>query len=60
LRIWIEGAPQSFLEGLSRSVHLSSHDLDLGTISAPIAGLMNMTHSNKFGNPYDTSSPSAY
>jgi hypothetical protein len=60
LRIWIEGVSQSFLEGLSRSVHLSSHDLDLGTISAPIAGLMNMTHSNKFGNPYDTSSPSAY
>lgn len=60
LRIWIEGVPQTFLEGLGRSVHFSSHDVDLGTVSAPIASPMNMTHSNKFGNPYDTNTPSSY
>jgi hypothetical protein len=60
LRIWIEGVPQSFLEGLGRTVHFSTHDLDLGTVSAPIAGPMNMSHSNKFGNPYDTDSHSTY
>jgi hypothetical protein len=60
LRIWIEGVSQSFLEGLGRSVHVSSHDIDLGNVSAPIPSLMNMTHSNKFGNPYDTNSTSTY
>jgi hypothetical protein len=60
LRIWIEGVPQSFLDGLGRSVHVSAHDVDLGTVSAPIANPMNMTHSNKFGNPYDTKPSSTY
>lgn len=60
LRIWIEGVPQSFLESLGRPVRFSTHDLDLGSVSAPIASPMNMTHSNKFGNPYDTDSHSTY
>jgi len=60
LKIWIEGVPQSFLEGLGRPVHFSTHDVDLGSVSAPIASPMNMTHSNKFGNPYDTNSTSTY
>ena len=60
LHFWIEGVPQSALESLSRPVHVSSHDLDLGAVSAPIAGPMNMTHSNKFGNPYDKDAPSTY
>jgi plastocyanin len=60
LRVWIEGVPQSFLEGLGRTVHVSKHDQDLGTVSAPIAGSMNMTHTNKFGNPYDTNPNSTY
>ena len=60
LHIWIEGVPQSFLEGLGRTVRVSGHDLDLGTVSAPIATLHDMTHMNKFGNPYDTKSPATY
>jgi len=60
LHVWIEGVPQSFLEGLNRNVHLTSHDVDLGTFNAPIAGAKTMNHSNKFGNPYDTKSGSSY
>ena len=60
LHLWIEGVPQSFLDGLGRPVYLSSRNLDLGTFSAPIASHMNMTHSTKFGNPYDAESPSTY
>jgi hypothetical protein len=60
LHFWIEGVNQSVLESLTRPVHFSSHDLDLGAVSAPIAGPMNMTHSNKFGNPYDNDAPSTY
>lgn len=60
LHLWIEGVPQSVLDGLSRNVHFSSHDVDLGTISAPVARPGNMTHSNVFGNPYDTHSQSSY
>jgi hypothetical protein len=60
LHFWIEGVPQSVLESLSRPVHFSSHDVDLGSVSAPIAGPMNMAHPNKFGNPYDKDAPSTY
>jgi hypothetical protein len=60
LHIWIEGVPQSFLDGLSKTVRISGHDLDLGALSAPIARTHTMTHMNKFGNPYDTKSQSTY
>jgi hypothetical protein len=60
LHFWIEGVPPSVLQSLIRPVRFSSHDLDLGAVSAPIAGPMNMTHSNKFGNPYDKDSTSTY
>jgi hypothetical protein len=60
LHLWIEGVPQSVLDGLGRTVNVSSRNLDLGNISAPIAGPRNMTHTNKFGNPYDTNSKSPY
>jgi hypothetical protein len=60
LHLWVEGVPQSVLDGLSRTVHVNSHDLDLGSFSAPIARPKNMTHMNKFGNPYDTKTSSSY
>ena len=60
LHLWIEGVPQSVLDGLGRTVHVNSHDLDLGSFSAPIARPKNMTHMNKFGNPYDANAPSSY
>jgi hypothetical protein len=60
LHIWIEGVPQSFLEGLGRNLHVSGHDLDLGTMTAPIAKSHDMPHMNKYGNPYNTKSPTTY
>lgn len=60
LHIWIEGVPQSFLEGLGKTVRVSSHDLNLGTVNAPIARPHDMTHMNKFGNPYDPKSQTTY
>lgn len=60
LHLWIEGVPQSTLDGLSKTVHFSSRDVNLGTLSAPIARSRNMTHMNKFGNPYDADSQSTY
>ncbi len=60
LHLWIEGVPQSFLDGLTRTVHVSSHDLDLGPFRAPIAQSGTMQHMNKFGNPYEKKSQSPY
>lgn len=60
LHIWIEGVPQSYLEGLGRTVRVSGHDLDLGTMNAPIARSHDLTHPNKFGNPYDTKPQTTY
>jgi hypothetical protein len=60
LHLWVEGVPKSFLDGLTRSVRISSHDLDLGTLSAPIAQAKEMEHMNKFGSPYDTMSKPPY
>jgi hypothetical protein len=60
MHIWIEGVPPSFLAGLSRPVRVSSHEVDLGTVSAPIGRSGDMTHTNKFGNPYDTKPQSTY
>ena len=52
LHLWIEGVPQDALDGLIRVLHISSHVLDLGTISAPIAQHTSTSHTNKFGKPY--------
>jgi hypothetical protein len=60
MHLWIEGVPPSFLSGLSRPVRVSSHELDLGTVSAPIGRSGDMTHTNKFGNPYDMRPQSTY
>jgi plastocyanin len=60
LHVWIEGVPQSFLDGLSRPEHISGHDLDLGNFSAPIGRPGNSTHTNKFGSPYDSHTQSPY
>ncbi len=60
LHVWIEGVPQPFLDGLSRQVHVFSHDIDLGTISAPIARPEQMTHTNLYGKAYDTNPNSRY
>lgn len=60
LHIWIEGVPQSFLEGLNRSVHFPPHLVDLGEIKAPMAGTRTIPHTNMYGNTYAPDSHSPY
>ena len=60
LHIWIEGVPPSALKSLSRTVHVSSRDLDLGTITAPIPRPRATSHMNLYGKPYDTQPQSIY
>ena len=60
LHVWIEGVPPSFLSGMTQTVRFSSNTVDLGTLSAPIARAGAMSHSNKFGKPYSTSSDTIY
>jgi plastocyanin len=60
LHLWIEGVPQSILNGLSHHVHLPSHPVDLGTLKVPILSGGTVPHTNKFGNAYDPHSKSPY
>ena len=60
LHVWIEGMPQSVLDGLGRPVHLHSRIVDLGELKAPIFQNKPLTHANKFGRAYDTDSKSTY
>lgn len=60
LHVWVEGVPQSILEGLSRRVHVGARRLDLGEVKVPIAPAKAIQHANKFGQAYDTSSTPTY
>jgi hypothetical protein len=60
LHVWIEGVPQSFLEGLSTPVHFSDHAVDLGALKAPIAGVRTMPHTNMYGQTYAPDDQSPY
>src|SRR6185437_4144267 len=60
LHLWIEGVPQSFLEGLDRTVHFSPRVVDLGEVRAPIARPRTASHANKFGKGYDKEPQSPY
>ena len=52
LHVWVEGVPQSFLDGLSRPMHFSDHTVDLGELRAPIAGARTIPHTNMYGQEY--------
>jgi hypothetical protein len=60
MHLWIEGVPQSVLEHLGRLLHFSSRNLDLGTVSAPIARPRAMTHTNEYGKSYSPDSQPPY
>lgn len=60
LHVWIEGVPQSDLDGLGRPVHVPAGALNLGELKAPISGNTTLTHANKFGRAYDKDSKSTY
>src|SRR5215469_11080692 len=58
MRLWVEGALPTALQGASREIHLPPGNTDLGNITVPIA--TTATHSNKFGNAYDREPTSPY
>jgi hypothetical protein len=60
LHLWIEGVPQSTLQGLIRTVHLSAHVVDLGGLTAPIPRARTMAHSNMYGEDYGKQPHSTY
>jgi hypothetical protein len=60
LHVWIEGVPQSILQGLERRVHLAPGAADLGELKAPMPRSRTVPHANKFGRAYDIDSQSTY
>ena len=60
LHLWIEGVPQSTLQGLVHAVHLHSRVVDLGAVTAPMPRAGNMAHENMFGEDYSNEAPSTY
>ena len=60
LHVWIEGVPQSFLDGLSRSVHFSDHAVDLGEVQAPMRSTRTIPHTNLYGQQYAPDGQSPY
>jgi plastocyanin len=57
LHVWVEGPPQNSLEQLTRRVHISGPETDLGEIRAAIK---KDEHQNKFGRPYEPDSVPTY
>jgi len=60
MSLWVEGVPQSTLEGFTRRLHFQAHAVDLGEVRVPISGTSAMTHTNKFGRAYDRDPRSPY
>jgi hypothetical protein len=60
MHLWVEGVPQSVLEGLTRPVHLLAQAIDLGTLTVPVSQTGMGTHQDKFGNDYDPHAKSPY
>lgn len=60
LHLWIEGVPQSTLQGLTRNVHLQARVVDLGGLRAPIPPAGTMPHSNMYGEDYGKEPSSTY
>ena len=58
IHLWVEGVPQSVLNGLSRRVHFDEAAVNLGQVKIPIMPLR--AHDNKFGKPYEQSHDSPY
>ena len=60
LHFWIEGVPQSIVDGMTRFVHLYAGTVDLGSLTIPTKPSGSVVHTNKFGNEYDPHTKSPY
>ena len=50
MHVWVEGAPQSELDRLTKVVHIDATHTYLGGL--PLPATLGVTHTNKFGQPY--------
>jgi plastocyanin len=57
LKMWAEGASEEMLEKLARDIVVTG-DTNFGDIRMRVTPSINLTHTNKFGNPYDPVLPS--
>jgi plastocyanin len=53
VHIWMEGASQSAMEKLNRTVHVSSDNINLGDLHIALPLASNPAHENKFGQDYE-------
>lgn len=60
LHAWVEGVPQPVLDGLTHRVEVTGKTGDLGILTIPVMPARATTHLNKFGQPYDRNSKTAY
>lgn len=60
LHLWVEGVPQTAVDGLTRLVHIPAQTVDLGTLTVPTTPIGMGSHQDKFGNAYDPHSKSPY
>lgn len=59
MHVWAEGADAKELDALTRSVHISPSQNDLGQIQIPVKG-STAPHKNKFGEDYRPEKPADY
>ena len=60
MHVWVEGITQPVLNGLTRRVHVSSGNTDLGKIELPAGVHPATSHENMYGQPYDREAKPAY
>jgi plastocyanin len=60
LHLWIEGVPQTELDKLNRTIHLTDKSGDLGTLKIATIPRVPASHLNEFGQPYSETSKTPY
>jgi plastocyanin len=60
LHAWAEGVPQAVLDRLTRRVHVTASQNELGVLAIPVTPARAASHLNKFGQPYEQGSKSPY
>lgn len=60
LHVWVEGVPGRALEPLGHPVHVANSTVDLGEMHLPVTPERSMSHTNKFGMPYNQTTKPAY
>ena len=59
LRVWYEGSSAEQLQGLTRQVTISASSHALGNLRLAEAPSLQLSHNNKYDQPYETATPSS-